>query len=231
MLDVSRKENKYVIGKTEVPALAAKLQHVIKKDSHSGKDGYMVRSLYFDTLLDKDFEQKVNGYNSRKKIRLRVYSHADKHPKLEVKEKTGSAQRKRSLILNRSEAEQMIQGNYSFLLNRPEDLAKQIYAEMMTKCYKPKCVVEYDRLAFMHPDNEIRITFDQNLRASEGNLNILDPNLVCYPVTPPNEVTMEVKYSGYLYTFIKDILNNSERTLCSNSKYCRCRMISKHGQY
>ncbi len=230
MLDVSRKELKYLLSLPEVYRMKEKLAAVMQTDVHGGGEGYRVRSLYFDSLFDMDFEDKVAGYDRRQKVRLRVYDPRDQKVKLELKKKTGSAQRKRSLIISRDEAERMIEGDYTFLMERPEEMAHQLYTFLLTKCYRPKCVVEYDRLAFMREENDIRVTFDSNLRATESDFNIFNEHLVLYPVAPPGEVTMEVKYNGFLYSYMKKVINQANRMQISNSKYCRARQITKRGR-
>lgn len=230
MLDVSRRELKYLISPAEVVKLKQSLENVLRGDSHNGKNGYMVRSLYFDSLSDRDFEDKVDGYDKRQKIRLRIYDVHSGQAKLELKQKEGISQRKRSLLLNREEAERMIQGDYSFLMERSETIAHQLYTHMVMKCYRPKCIVEYDRIAYCADTNDIRVTFDMNLRATESSFNIFEENLILYPVSSASEVTMEVKYNGFLFSYIKSILNHSDKMQTSNSKYCRARNISKTGR-
>ena len=230
MLDVTRKENKYDIGLIETASMKRRLGIYMEPDSHNGEMGYLVRSLYFDTLYDTDFEEKVDGYDERQKIRLRVYSADAKTAKLEVKEKNDALQRKRSLSLERSEAVQMINGDYHFLLQREEALAHWLYTFLNVHCYRPKCVVEYDRYAYILEHNDTRITFDRNLRASESNINIFDKDLTLYPVAAPGAVTMEVKYTGFLMTYLKNELNHCDKIQVSNSKYCRARMITKKGR-
>lgn len=229
MLEVSRKELKYLLTSKAVYGLKEKLAAVMDTDFHSGQDGYLVRSLYFDSIFDTDFEDKVSGYDRRQKIRLRVYHPRDETVKLELKEKLGMAQRKRSLILNRQEAEGMIKGDYAFLMERPEETAHKLYTYMMTHCYRPKCIVEYDRLAYCRKENDMRVTFDCNLRATESNVNLFDEELMLYPVASPDEVTMEVKYNGFLYSYVKNVISKTDGMQISNSKYCRARRISKRG--
>lgn len=230
MLDVNRRELKYLVSPIDVMHLQPKLSAVLSADSHNKGNGYMVRSLYFDSPADSDFEDKVDGYDKRQKIRLRIYDIHSDRAKLELKEKEGNAQRKRSLLLSREEAERMIRGEYAFLMTRNEATAHRLYTLMTMKCYRPKCIVEYDRLAYCTRTNDIRITFDRNLRATELDYNIYRENLMLYPVSSASEVTMEVKYNGFLFTYIKNILNQTEQTQISNSKYCRARSISKRGR-
>lgn len=227
MIDVSRKELKYTVSPYEISGLKRRLAPLMKKDSHNGREGYRVRSLYFDTPFDTDYEDKADGYYERRKIRLRIYDPEDETVKLELKEKRGSAQRKRSLLLNREEGERMVHGQYGFLKNRDEELALRLYTLMTRKCYRPKCVVEYDRFAYYLEHNDTRITFDTKLRSGESNYNFFERNLILYPVSSVMENTLEVKYSGFLFTHIKNELSCCERMPVSSSKYCRARMIVK----
>lgn len=231
MLDVSRKELKYLVQETDVIRMAKQLSAVMNRDEHNAQDGYLVRSLYFDTLTDRDFEDKVNGYDKRQKIRIRVYNPHDNTAKLELKEKEGNFQRKRSLTISREEAERMIDGDYTFLSDKSEPLARYLYSFMVTECYRPKCIVEYDRLAFYADTNETRVTFDRKLRATEADFELFKEKLSLYPVANRAETTMEIKYNGFLFTYIKNIIHTSEQMPLSNSKYCRARMISKRGRF
>ncbi len=230
MLDVQRREIKYLVNVIEMTQLKKILCQTMTKDKHNGPGGYRVRSLYFDTMNDSDFNEKVEGYDKRQKIRLRVYDDNYASVKLEVKTKQRDFQRKYSLILSKEEATEIMQGNYSFLLTRPEPIAKAIYTKMSTCCYRPKCIVEYDREAYLVDSNDIRVTFDQNLRATEVNLDLFDDNLILYPVCKPSETTMEVKYSEFLFSYIKNTISKLDKQQISNSKYCRARKISKHGK-
>jgi len=230
LLDVTRTEVKYDIGPLEMANIKRRLGFFMETDPHNGEKGYLVRSLYFDTLHDTDFEEKVEGYDERQKIRLRVYSASAQTAKLEVKEKTGGFQRKRSLILNQEESMRMTDGDYRFLTEREEPLAKWLYAFLNAHCYRPKCIVEYDRYAYITEHNDTRITFDQNLRASESNFELFRSELPLYPVSPPGRVTMEVKYTGFLFSYLKNELNRCDKTQISSSKYCKARMVSKRGR-
>lgn len=230
MIDVSRKEIKYLVGPADIVGLKKQLGPLMKSDAHNGDNGYRVRSLYFDTISDTDFEDKVDGYDNRQKVRMRIYDTDMNIIKLELKEKSGNAQRKRSLILSREEAERLINADYSCLMEREEKLAAWLYTFMTSRCYRPKCIVEYNRFAFYLDQNDTRVTFDTDLRASELDLNLLNKDMMLYPVSGIGEETLEVKYSGFLMSFIKNELMAYGRMQVSNSKYCRARKITKRGR-
>ncbi|MCQ2523797.1 MAG: polyphosphate polymerase domain-containing protein [Lachnospiraceae bacterium] len=223
MLDVLREEKKYGISLERAQALFFKLSQAMDGDPFNGLNSYLVRSLYFDSINDDDFFEKGEGIEYRKKIRLRVYDPKANKAKLEMKEKSGSSQRKRSLTLSRDDAKRMIAGDYSVLLGYEEELASELYYTMVTECYQPKCVVQYYRRAFAAMENNIRITFDSELTSNEGYYDIFDENMYVYPISPKDEVVLEVKYNNFLLSYIKDLLDCVDKTETSNSKYCRAR--------
>ena len=72
MNEVYRKEKKFLINIEEQKKYSAWLEKIMIQDKHNGADGYIIRSLYFDTLNDKDYEEKEQGIQLRRKIRLRI---------------------------------------------------------------------------------------------------------------------------------------------------------------
>ena len=228
MNEVLRKEKKFIITLDEYYRIKNKLEKVIKLDSNSNGEGYIVRSLYFDTIDDTDFQSKEDGLEIRRKIRLRNYGANSDFAILEIKQKQGEFQKKRSLRLKKEDATEIINGNYSVLLKYNESFAYECYSLMNMYCYKPKAVIEYKRKAFVVKENKIRITFDHDIVATESNFNIFDPNLNQNFMMNTFFVILEVKYNGFLLSYIKDLLNDCNKSELSVSKYCLGRTISKH---
>ena len=188
---VDRKEKKFLLDMVAARRLEMQLSAVMRADSHNGAFGYPVRSLYFDTPHDRDFTEKLFGLDPRRKVRLRVYSPQADFALLELKQKQGEVQRKRSLTVNRQEAECLVAGEYGFLLRRPEPFAAELHGLMSINGYRPKAVVEYDRTAFIAQENKIRITFDRNVRATEVNCDLFSSTLALMPVFDPFNVILE----------------------------------------
>lgn len=116
--DILRTEKKYPLDYLDARKLCGKLNRILQPDPHcAGTDGYLVRSLYFDSYDNEDYFDKAAGLENRKKIRLRIYSPDDAFAKLEWKQKQGAAQRKRSMTVSRDHAQRMAQGSYSCLWN------------------------------------------------------------------------------------------------------------------
>ena len=218
--DVSRVEKKYILSYRQAEQLFLKLKQVLPGDEINGYEAYMVRSLYFDSYHNDDYFDKLAGIKNRKKIRIRIYDFEDGKAKLELKQKDGENQRKRSLTISRQEAEMMSRGDYEFLLKREEKIAEDIYYIMLKETYRPKCIVEYKRRAFAIPTNNIRITLDSEIMTSEGNLDLYSKSkAMLLPVESKNTVILEVKYNHFLLIYIKDLLQVCDVPQESYSKY------------
>jgi len=230
MLDVFREEKKYVCNLLEAVYLKNSLNGILQGDPFQGFEPYLVRSLYFDTISDTDFKEKEDGLSDRKKVRLRVYSPDSKTAKLELKQKSGSMQRKQSLTLSREHAQELINSNYEVLKEYDDDFAVYMYNLMNLEGYKPKTVVEYDRVAYTAPINNIRLTVDSGVRANEGCYDIFDNDIALYPVIDPTTVIFEVKYNKYLLSYIKDAISCVCKLETSASKYTLARYIGQGGE-
>lgn len=229
MYQVLRNERKFLIGARDFLAKRHQLRQQLHEDPHNGPEGYRVRSLYFDTEYDSDFFDKEFGMEVRKKLRLRLYDPEGDFAVLEMKQKQGEQQYKRSLRLGREDALRLAAGDYTPLLRYPEPFAAECYALMQTRCYRPRTIVEYRRLAFFARENSIRLTFDDRIAATGSSFDLFDPHLILAPAMDQSQVVMEVKYNGFLLSYIKDMLGDLGRSELSVSKYCMARQLSYHG--
>lgn len=223
---VMRQEKKYAIDIAQGAVLRAKLNRVMIPDAHNGSFGYTIRSMYFDTPDNSDYNDKVEGLELRRKIRLRIYDPAQDFATLEMKQKSGPYQLKRSLRMRRQDAIALARGEYGALLGYAEPFAAECYGLMRIRCYRPKTIVEYDRAAYIARENHIRITFDSRIRASESDLDLFSPKPAYTPVMTPFGMVLEVKYNGFLLSYIKDLLNDVHRPEVSVSKYCLARSFT-----
>lgn len=221
-----RQEKKYAIDTAQGVVLRAKLAQVMIPDAHNGPRGYTIRSMYFDTPGDSDYNDKIEGLELRRKLRLRIYDPGQDFAMLEMKQKSGPYQLKRSLRLRREDAAGLARGDYSPLLNYSEPFAAECFALMTCRCYRPKTVVEYDRTAFIARENHIRITFDSRIRASESDFDLFSPHPAYSPVMDPFGLVLEVKYNGFILSYIKDLLCGVHRPELSVSKYCLARSFT-----
>ena len=70
MNEVLRQEKKYLMTVVDAQLLACCLSRVMMEDKHNGARGYRIRSLYFDTLDDRDFHEKEEGLELPSRIYL-----------------------------------------------------------------------------------------------------------------------------------------------------------------
>ena len=223
MNEVFRQEKKYLMTLVDMELLWNRLDQVMLLDPHNGTRGYCVRSLYFDTLEERDYHEKLDGMELRRKIRLRIYHPEAAFALLEMKQKEGGYQKKRSLRIERADAVRLASGDCRCLLRYSDPFAAECYGLMQMDCYRPKTVVEYRRKAYIARENKIRITFDYEIRASEACLDLFSAGLNLYPVLDPFNGVLEVKYNGFLLSYIKALVSGANRSELSVSKYCLAR--------
>lgn len=89
MRNVLREEKKRLISFEQRSDIEYRLASAMISDSHNGDDGYLVRSLYFDTPDEKDYNEKLDGIELRRKLRLRTYAPSEGKAYLELKQKEG----------------------------------------------------------------------------------------------------------------------------------------------
>ncbi|MEG0963063.1 MAG: polyphosphate polymerase domain-containing protein [Lachnospiraceae bacterium] len=224
MLDIYRKEIKYIIPIVKFAQLRHHLSAYLTQDMHAGSEGYLVRTLYFDSEYDRDMQDVLDGLFKKSKIRLRMYAPDDHEVKLEYKQKFGSDGRKQTILISREEAKQMMDTNYSFLLEKEEPLALQCYKRLMLGAYRPKVIVEYKRIAYLYASNNIRITFDYDVASCPVVEDFLRPVFGKIPMMLPDIGVLEVKYDGFLPTPFKEALAPIDSLATSNSKYLQARL-------
>ena len=220
---VFREEKKFLLSVDEFRRISHQLGQVMSEDPHNDVNGYIIRSLYFDTVYDNDFFEKRSGIETRRKIRLRCYDPKADFAMLEMKQKQGAYQLKRSLRVAKKDAIRLTRGDYSPLLTYPESFAAECYALMKCRCYIPKTIVEYNRKAYIAKENKIRVTFDNNIVSTESSFDLFSENLNMNPVLDKYLAVMEVKFNGFLLDYIRRMINCANRSELSVSKYMLAR--------
>ncbi len=127
-----RTETKYQIDRKAFEVLKSLLSSYFDKDPHSGEDGYLVSSLYYDSEDLKSYYEKAEGDTHKTKWRLRTYNQNSESIRLEQKTKTG---------------------RFS---------TKAFFEEehLRTLPLRPKLAVEYKRLAFQEGSHRFTLDFD-----------------------------------------------------------------------
>lgn len=224
MKKVFRKELKYRISKIEFNKLNRILEKEMTLDDHGQDGGYWIRSIYFDSEYDNDLQDVLGGYYNKAKLRLRIYSLQQKWVKLEYKCKIGSDQTKYTLKITREQAQKMIRGEYGFLMGIQDEIAAEIYVRLISNAYRPKVMIEYQRLAYVYDVNDTRITFDTDVKASMDVRDLFLPAPASIPLIPGDTGVLEIKYNHFLCSFIQRALTFIEANQVANSKYAMGRL-------
>jgi len=219
-----RHELKYFITPAEMQVLRGILTPAMQLDPNGDENNeYHIRSLYFDTINDDALEEKIAGVGNRKKYRIRIYNFSDKVIKLECKSKYGDLISKQSVTIPRELADQLIAGDPEGLQRMRHPLLHDMFREMRTKLLRPAVIVDYTREAYIHPAEEVRITFDKTLRTGLYSTDMFNKHIPTYPVFDDPLEILEVKYDEFLPSYIQSILSGITAQRSAISKYTHCR--------
>lgn len=222
---VNRREIKYSISEIDYYRYLALFEKVLQIDPHSKEGTYTIRSLYFDTPNNDDYYGKMNGEEVRKKIRLRIYDTKADRVKLELKRKININQIKETVWISKEDANALIQKKYDVLLEYKEKTAHTIYHIMTIGQYQPVVLIDYDRRAFYHEENNIRVTLDSQIRSSETNFDFFSDEVMMVPAFTTYQAILEVKFNGELFCWITEALKGRDTINQSLSKYCLSRTL------
>lgn len=219
-----RHELKYHITSAEMTVLRGVLRPLMQLDPNGNeRNEYHIRSLYFDTINEDALEEKIAGVGNRKKYRIRIYNFSDRVIKLECKSKYGDLISKQSVTIPRDLAEQLIAGDPEGLQRMRHPLFHDVFREMRTRLLRPAVIVDYVREAYIHPAEEVRITFDKQLRTGLYSSDMFNPSLPTYPVFDDPVEILEVKYDEFLPSYLQSVLSGITAQRSAVSKYVWCR--------
>ena len=226
----ARHELKYFINPAELEALRARLRGALAMDEHClGGRPYVIRSLYFDDIDDSAFYDKQAGVMHRDKYRIRIYNFSDKTIFLERKRKMGDLIQKSSVQITRRLCDQLVDGNPAGLFKAQNPLLQDMYVQMRTKLLRPCVIVDYKREAYVHPAEDVRITFDLCLRSGLASRDLFNPHVPTVCPHDRNVEILEVKFNNYLPDYINALLTGVEAERSAVSKYILCRRFEPLG--
>lgn len=222
-----RHELKFFISPIQYQVLSRTLKATLNPDPNGDENNqYHIRSLYFDTAYDSALYDKINGTANRDKYRIRIYNFSDQMIRLECKSKFRDLISKRSVRITRDLAEQLISADPTGLESTASGLVSDTFREMRTNLLHPVVIVDYLREAYLHPAEEVRITFDMQLRSGLNSVDMFNPYLPTVPPFNHDEIILEVKYNQVLPPYIANLLTYALRDgACRSaiSKYVYCR--------
>ncbi|MGL5328285.1 MAG: polyphosphate polymerase domain-containing protein [Peptostreptococcaceae bacterium] len=220
---VNRRELKYPIGEMDYYKVDNLFKNVLTPDKNNKEYGYTIRSLYFDSINDDDYHQKMDGEEVRKKIRLRIYDTKTNYVKLEIKRKININQIKETTTISKEDAIKLINKEYDVLLKYDCNIAQTAYNIMTLGQYRPVVLVDYNRKAYIHHENNIRVTLDSDIRSNEFDFDMFSDEVITMPISSYYNAVLEVKFDGELFCWISQALSDLDTTNQSMSKYCSSR--------
>lgn len=220
-----RHELKFYINYHDYVLLRNTVKALLSIDRNANDDGhYHIRSVYFDDVYETAVKEKISGVDDRCKYRIRFYNYSDSVIRFEKKIKQGQYISKVSIGLTRDESDSLIAGDCSVLEGRPEPLANEIYVQMKNNALRPRVIVDYWREAFVSPLENVRITFDKDIKGGLWLKDVFNPLVPTIPALDEGVMVLEVKFDRYLPEYIKMILSNVNGAhRCAISKYVLCR--------
>lgn len=221
-----RHEYKYQINAIQEAILNVQLMGLMKADSHAGIDGkYIVRSLYFDDIYDSCLWDNLAGSDPRSKIRIRYYNHDTDYITLERKTKKRGMTLKESCRLSLQECKLLTEGENVEILDDMDDMKKTLLLDIQQRGLMPKIIVTYERIPYIYPAGNVRVTFDRCLSSSNEIQKFLTGNYQSRPVFPIGMSILEVKWDEVMPRHIKDAIHVEKLVWTAFSKYYMCRTI------
>ncbi|MBP3683610.1 MAG: polyphosphate polymerase domain-containing protein [Oscillospiraceae bacterium] len=216
-----RNEWKYCCTNAELARIEAKLSALLEKDQHTDNQGrYHIHSLYFDDLRNTCAWATEAGEAERFKYRIRYYNDDPSFLRLERKEKRDGCGNKESCLLTRETYRALTEGDVSdYLYDSTQPLLQRFSMDILTRHFTPRLIVDYERVAYVEPTTNVRITMDYNISVSRQLDRFLTGDYLREPLMRKDLHVLEVKFDDILPAYIKQCLYESQLQQRSFSKY------------
>ena len=196
-------------------------------DPHTPECGkYLIHSLYFDDYKDTSLYTTDSGLSNRYKWRIRYYDDDLSYIVLEKKVKKESRCHKKSCPITLDEYKKIVNGNITELVyDTNKNLIKELASDMLMFDYRPKVIIDYDRIAYVEEVTNVRITFDMHISASYELEHFLDRDYTRFYIHPSGVNILEVKFDDILPSYIRHIVESYNFKQESFSKYYYGRVL------
>lgn len=211
-----RVEKKYLLEKAQYLKLMGQMITYVDPDQY-GK--HTIRNIYFDTEDYDLIRASIEKPQYKEKIRLRSYGRPaeDETVFLELKKKCGGVVYKRRVKMAFGEARKYLY--YGIYPQKDSQILREIDYAVKRYQVKPAVYLAYDRIAFTgKEDPELRVTFDLNVRARCGQLE-LDKEGYDHPQLKKDQLIMEVKIPGAIPVWMSRLFSELAIFPASYSKY------------
>ena len=224
-----RVENKYFIDRTTRTALERDIRAFMPVDRHGGSDeGYVVRSLYFDTHDYMAYHEKMAGTAIRHKLRIRVYGDEQEKAsfvRLEVKSRYNHIIKKTVVDIPKADYPDIEDAIMNFRLPPRRLLSRDSVSNEFFRIQRlfnmvPQILVQYRRRAYEKNElNRVRLSFDDNLMASK-HLSLLGQLRGARPLLKYGNVIFEIKVDGTVPYWLHKLIAKYDLQNEAISKFC-----------
>lgn len=213
-----RYEKKYVVSSAQKKRLLEKMSGYTVPDEYGQST---ICNIYFDTPDFRVIRTSIEKPTYKEKLRIRSYGvpEHDSRVFVELKKKYKSVVYKRRIHMSYLDAMRYLVGG-----QRPENVNEQVLKEIdyfvsVNPGLRPAVSLFYDRIAYYgKEDRELRITFDENIRFRNKNIDLaLGSN--GYPLLKDGESVMEIKCLGSMPLWLTKELDEMKIYPASYSKY------------
>ena len=218
-LTFKRYEKKYLLSREQYEKLFRALEGHIEPDVYFRST---VCSLYYDTDDYALIRHSIEAPVYKEKLRLRSYGvpRGDEPVFIELKKKYKGMVYKRRVAMSAKDAAAYLAGKAP----PPEksQMTREIDWFLHENAVRPKAYIACDRTAWVAKDDpELRITFDEDLRWRESDLD-LTLGSAGEPLTAPGNVLMEIKIPGTAPLWLAHLLSELALFPTGFSKYGTC---------
>jgi len=214
-----RNEWKYIIDNNKEAIIKSKLQNILTLDSHSNLDGiYIIHNIYFDDYKNTCAAKTEAGDYERFKWRIRYYGDDINSLKLERKEKLYGRCHKKSCSLTYKEYKAIMSLDTETIWDTDNDLLKLFLVDL-NGGFRPKVIIEYERVAYVDTYLNIRVTFDKNIVSSYEFDKFLEGNYIKFPIQRKGMCVLEVKFDDIFPGYLKRIISKDCTNQTAFSKY------------
>ena len=222
-LSTWRFELKYRISILDFHKMRIALRPYMVKDYYTNKaspNGYLIRSLYYDTYDYRAYQEKMAGDHERIKFRLRTYTTDNvENPRIrvEMKVRKGNAMEKHVVHVSTDDYNYFIKRNKWPANDNPMLQEFERYIHLWN--LKPQVLIQYYREGYEDREKDgIRITFDQNVCAAHCN-NLFPKDPVFFRNFQQNTVILEIKCKNNHPIWLRDFVRNYGLRWVANSKF------------
>jgi hypothetical protein len=160
------------------------------------------------------------GSSGRYKYRIRYYGDNKELLHLERKEKYLERCHKDVCELDNDQFLKIMDNDIGAVLWESENpVLKKFGVCYLSRGFRPKAIIDYERIAYIEPLSNIRITIDSNITASDNINNFLLEDYIKIPVQDVRLHVLEVKFDYILPSYIRHVITDKNMVRTSFSKY------------